>query len=97
VTRQTVTTTVREFDEEGRVVKETITTSEYDWPTVLSVTPYVPQYPTYPNTPWLYPSITSQAQSTYTGKPSDYYTINTSNGLRVIDGGDEGEGTAVPA
>ena len=31
-TRQSVTTTVKEYDAEGRLVKETTTVSEYDWP-----------------------------------------------------------------
>lgn len=50
MSRQVVTTTVREYDEEGRCVKETTTTCEYDWPNAYLTYPNYPYYPRYPQT-----------------------------------------------
>ena len=58
MSRQTIitTTTIKEYDEKGRLVKETTTVSEYDWPTGLTSTPTypTPTYPT-PNVWWSSP------------------------------------------
>lgn len=47
MTRQTVTTVTREYDDEGRIVKEVTAVCEYDWPhyPATVTTPYVPYQP----------------------------------------------------
>lgn len=68
-----MTTTVREYDAEGRVVKETITTSEYDWPAVTTTpnTPYVqPQ-------PWWQSPVISHGQSISGTDGQRWTTINS--------------------
>lgn len=46
MTRRTVTTTIREYDAEGRLVKETVTETEDDnWP---QLNPYQWTYPSVP-------------------------------------------------
>jgi len=91
VTHQTATTTVKEYDEEGRLVKETTTTSEYDWPDAPAIqTPYVSPYiqPTYRSNPWIYPTIAY--------RPNTCTSIGQSGTWTVVNGDGEG-GEAVSA
>ena len=69
MTKTTVTTTTREYDEEGKLVKETTTTSEYTWPEPLwQTTPYLPQYPWWQQ----YLTVTCGPNTTSTGYLADY-------------------------
>ena len=84
MSRTVTTTVVKEYDEEGRVVKETTTTYESEW-AAATVTPYVQPYvqPHQPQYPWWHhPSTTygapGKAQVTYTARPNTCYTINAS-------------------
>ena len=107
MTRQTVTTTVREYDEEGRVVKETTTTCEYDWPEVTTtpVTPYVPTYPTYPNTPtypytphWTYTAPATMIHPPATDEGWDGMpTVKAARHVTVRPWGRAGQARRLPA
>lgn len=56
MTRRTVTTTVREYDAEGRLVKETVTeTADDNWP---QLDPYQWTYPNYGDYRRQYPTTT---------------------------------------
>lgn len=80
--RQTVTTTEREYDADGRLVKETVTETVAEWADqpvmqpVPLVEPYVPH--PQPMYPWWQPSITTcQSQTSGTPDPNIYVTVNS--------------------
>ena len=59
--KTSIKTIVREYDNEGRLTKETETTTEYEYPNEI-----YPIYPSQPTQPWYVPHIYCKTDSTVT-------------------------------